>query len=151
MARQRTLRGWLGFALIFAAGARRARDRRCGSISTPVSGGRSRRIFTARTSPTGGGARSGTLVRWGGNRTSTYNWAINASNAGAEGDYQNDGYLESERRARRARPPAGERGFAAGASVLVTVPILGHVAQDKRADGDVAKTSDYLLSAFVHR
>ena len=89
-----------------------------------------------------------TLVRWGGNRTSSYNWETNASNAGAEGDYQNDGCLSpSDVPGEPVRRLASE-AFAAGASVLVTVPMLGHVARDKRADGDVAKTPDYLLNRF---
>jgi hypothetical protein len=89
-----------------------------------------------------------TLARWGGNRTSTYNWATNASNAGAEGDHQNDGYFGlSDVPGEPVRRLASE-AFAAGASVLVTVPMLGYVAQDKRADGDVARTPNYLLSRF---
>ena len=92
-----------------------------------------------------------TLVRWGGNRTSTYNWETNASNAGAEGDHQNDGCLSpSDVPGEPVRRLASE-AFAAGASVLVTVPILGHVARDKRGDGDVAKTPDYLLNRFCPR
>jgi hypothetical protein len=89
-----------------------------------------------------------TLVRWGGNRTSTYNWETNASNAGADGGHQNDGYLgASDVPGEPVRRLAGQ-AFAAGASILVTVPILGRVAQDKRADGDVGQTPDYLLRRF---
>jgi hypothetical protein len=89
-----------------------------------------------------------TLARWGGNRTSTYNWETNASNAGADGGHQNDGYLGmSDAPGEPVQRLAGE-AFAAGASVLVTVPILGHVARDKRADGDVQRTPDYVLNRF---
>jgi hypothetical protein len=88
------------------------------------------------------------LVRWGGNRMSTYNWVNNASNAGAEGDHQNDGYLSPiNLPGDPVRRLAGE-AFAAEASILVTVPMLGHVAQDKRADGDVARTPNYLTNRF---
>jgi hypothetical protein len=89
-----------------------------------------------------------TLARWGGNRTSTYNWEINASNAGAEGDHQNDGYLGASDLPGEPVHRLASAAFAAGASVLVTVPMLGHVAQDKRADGDVARTPDYLFNRF---
>lgn len=91
-----------------------------------------------------------TLARWGGNRISTYNWETNASNAGAEGEHQNDGYLSlSDVPGEPVRRLASE-AFAAGASALVTVPMLGYVAQDKRGDGDVARTPDYLLNRFCH-
>src|SRR5450432_147375 len=39
------------------------------------------------------GARGVTLLRAGGNRYTAYNWENNASNAGADFKFQNDGFL----------------------------------------------------------
>ena len=89
-----------------------------------------------------------TLTRWGGNRTTAYNWETNASNAGADWHHQNDGYLSSSD---VPGEPVGRlvaNAHAAGASVVVTVPILGYVAADKLGDGDVARTPDYLHKRF---
>ena len=91
-----------------------------------------------------------TLTRWGGNRITAYNWENNASNAGADWHHQNDGYLStSEVPCEPVRRLVAD-AFAARAAVIVTVPILGYVARDKLADGDVAKTPGYLHERF-HR
>lgn len=55
---------------------------------------------------------------------------------------------EHEQRTGEPVERLAREAFAAGASLLVTVPILGHVAQDKRADGDVQRTPDYLFNRF---
>jgi len=89
-----------------------------------------------------------TLARWGGNRITAYNWENNAANAGAEGNHQNFGYLGFSDAPGEAVRRLVDQAFAAGASVLVTVPMLGYVARDKLGDGDVAKTSNYLLKRF---
>lgn len=90
-----------------------------------------------------------TLARWGGNRATTYNWETNASNAGADWHHQNDGYLStSDVPGEPVRLFVAE-AHAAGAAVIVTVPILGYVAADKQGDGDVVKTPDYLHKRFV--
>ncbi len=94
-----------------------------------------------------------TLCRLGGNPWSTYNWENNASNAG------NDANLCSENNAALgASDVAGatvtamvtEAG-ANGASAVVTIPMLDHVAADKTAGmpyplctGDVRNSTDYL-------
>jgi len=90
-----------------------------------------------------------TLTRWGGNRVTAYNWETNASNAGADWRHQNDSYLSaSDVPGEPVRRLVSEAG-AAGASVIVTVPILGLVAADKLGGGDVAATPDYLRKRFV--
>ena len=42
-----------------------------------------------------------------------------------------------------------EDAQAHGAAVLMTVPTMGHVAADKKGDGDVNQTPDYLNVRFV--
>ena len=90
-----------------------------------------------------------TLCRWGGNRTTAYNWETNASNAGNDWHYQNDDYLS------RSDAPADpvlkmvQAAQAAGAASIVTVPCAGYVSADKNGDGDVNKTPDYIHKRFV--
>jgi hypothetical protein len=93
-----------------------------------------------------------TLTRSGGNRWTAFNWENNASNAGSDWYHQNDAYLcpdtpecdqAGEAVRRRVRS-----AFDAGTSTLVTVPIQAHVAADKRGDGDVNQTPDYLNVRF---
>lgn len=90
-----------------------------------------------------------TLLRFGGTRASTYDWENNASNAGH--DYppnQNDGYLSESTAPGAAVLHYLDRAADLGAAVLVTVPMLGHVAADRRADGDVGRSPDYLATRF---
>jgi hypothetical protein len=90
-----------------------------------------------------------TLVRLGGNRWTAYNWENNASNAGSDYLYQNDGYLSSSNTPGDAVYRSVETARAAGASTLVTVPIVDYVAADKRGDGDVRNSgSNYLSTRF---
>ncbi|MCC6811491.1 MAG: glycoside hydrolase family 44 protein [Deltaproteobacteria bacterium] len=86
------------------------------------------------------------LLRFGGNRFSAYNWENNASNAGSDWLYQNDGYLSAN-----IVPGAavGDRIDAArgiGAAALVTVPILDYVAADRSGGGDVRNSGPSYLS-----
>ena len=74
-------------------------------------------------------AYSLTNVRWGGNRSSRFNWKINADNAGKDWFYKNGGS--------RVNDPA-EGGWtrflfekqALGSSGYVTIPTLGYVSKD---------------------
>ncbi|MGQ0505130.1 MAG: glycoside hydrolase family 44 protein [Myxococcaceae bacterium] len=97
-----------------------------------------------------------TVVRAGGNRWTAFNWESNASNAGSDYCFQNDGYLGDSN-----TPGETVRGFvstaqAAGAAAIITVPIVEHVAGDKtggsappECSGDVRKSGDgYLASRF---
>ena len=72
-----------------------------------------------------------TLLREGGNRYSAYNWENNASNAGVDWHFSNDGYLGGGDVPGEAVRPTVARALASGAAALVTVPMLGHVAADK--------------------
>lgn len=88
------------------------------------------------------------LARQGGNRLSAYNWENNASNAGADWHHQNDSLMGT----------TDESGYAGriflqdtqkhGATALLTIPMTGYVAADKKGDGDVAQTPNYLETRF---
>jgi hypothetical protein len=91
-----------------------------------------------------------TLVRFGGTRTSTYNWENNASNAGHDPPRnQNDGFLSPSTEPGAAVIAVLDRARELGAAALVTVPMIGRVAADRRADGDVSRSRNYLSTRFV--
>jgi hypothetical protein len=65
-----------------------------------------------------------TMIRWGGNNSSRYNWTINAKNIDA--DY----YFENYSWGNPDSPTFLSTMSAAGGSPLMTIPILGWVAKD---------------------
>jgi hypothetical protein len=92
-------------------------------------------IYGANFPDLSGTGRYLTLVRMGGNRLTAYNWETNASNAGSDWSYQSDDYLGGgDTPGGAVRLPAQE-AFDAGASIILTVPIVDYVAGDK--DGPV--------------
>jgi hypothetical protein len=94
-------------------------------------------------------SRDLTLTRLGGNRWTAYNWETNASNAGNDYFFQNDGFLGGGDTPGEAVRPAVAAALKAGAAVIVTVPMAGYVAADKRGDRDVNQTPDFLNKRFV--
>jgi hypothetical protein len=96
-----------------------------------------------------GRSRGLRLGRLGGNRLTAYNWETNASNAGADYRHQNDDYLGGGDVAGEAVRPHVARAMAAGASMIVTVPMAGYVSADKAPSGDVNQTPDYLNVRFL--
>jgi hypothetical protein len=92
--------------------------------------------------------KSLTLYRWGGNRTTAYNWENNASNAGTDWFNQNDDYLGGGETPGLAVRKWTQKAADIGAASLVTIPIIGHVAADKDGGGDVDETPDYLNVRF---
>src|SRR5881394_2387935 len=78
-----------------------------------------------------------TFTRLGGNRWTAYNWENNASNAGSDYLYQNDGYLSSSNVPGAAISPTLTDATAHNAGTLVTVPMAGYVSADKNGGGDV--------------
>jgi hypothetical protein len=78
-----------------------------------------------------------TTQRLGGNRLSAYNWENNASNAGKDYKYQNDGYLSASNAAGDAVRFLMKDAFAGGGGAVVTVPIGDYVSADKAPGGDV--------------
>lgn len=88
------------------------------------------------------------LVREGGNRFSAYNWENNASNAGADYQFQNDAYLSSS-----SNPGAAFDGVLTTAdsgtiAAMVTGQLGDYVSADKNGDGDVTKVANYLSTRF---
>ncbi len=90
-----------------------------------------------------------TVVRLGGNRWTAYNWENNASNAGSDWCFQNDGLLSASNTPAEAVRPDIVEAKAAGAAVLITVPIVDHVAADKNGGCDVRNSGpNYLQTRF---
>ncbi|HEX2091135.1 MAG TPA: glycoside hydrolase family 44 protein, partial [Longimicrobiaceae bacterium] len=90
-----------------------------------------------------------TLGRQGGNRASAYNWENNASNAGSDWNYQNDAWMgggDVPGEAIRSRV-AGT--LAKGAGIIVTVPMMGYVAADKK--GPVGTSEATLATRLATR
>jgi hypothetical protein len=96
-----------------------------------------------------GRSRGLRLGRMGGNRWTAYNWETNASNAGADYRHQNDDFLGGGDVAGDAVRPHVARALAAGASMIVTVPMAGYVSADKAPSGDVNQTPDFLNARFL--
>jgi glycosyl hydrolase family 44 len=90
------------------------------------------------------------LSRSGGNRMTAYNWETNASNAGNDWHHQNDSFLGGGDVPNGAVAPGLEAVRAAGAAMIVTMPMIGYVSADKDGGGDVARTPNYLAVRF-HR
>lgn len=88
------------------------------------------------------------MARQGGNRMSGYNWENNASNAGSDWHHQNDSHLATS-----DEPGYYSRLFLKdaqkhGATPILTIPMTGYVAADKKGDGDVNQTPNYLQTRF---
>ena len=60
-----------------------------------------------------------------------YNWETNDSNAGADFHNQNDTFLGGGTEPNGAVAPGLEAARAAGAGMIVTVPLIGYVSADK--------------------
>src|SRR3954467_10378839 len=90
-----------------------------------------------------------TLTRLGGNRWTAYNWENNASNAGSDYLYQNDGYLSSSNVPGAAVQNRLSNSSPGGRAVVVTVPIVDYVSADKAGGCDVRSSgADYLTTRF---
>jgi hypothetical protein len=89
-----------------------------------------------------------TISRVGGNRLTAYNWETNASNAGSDWQHQNDNLMGGDVPG-ESMQKAVASSHEHGAACIMTVPILGRVAADKKGDGDVNKTPDYLNKRFL--
>jgi Glycoside hydrolase family 44 len=86
------------------------------------------------------------LLRHGGNRLTAYNWENNASNAGSDWHFQNDGLLSSDDTPGAALAAVLAKAQKLGAAALLTVPIIDHVAADKLQGGDVRKSGPNFLA-----
>ncbi len=75
-----------------------------------------------------------TLLRLGGDRTSTYDWEINASNAGGGYGHTNDTYLGASPEPAGAMLDLIRLAAAQHAAALVTIPMMGRVAADRSGE-----------------
>jgi hypothetical protein len=89
------------------------------------------------------------LLRLGGNRLTAFNWENNASNAGSDYQFQNDGYLSTSNVAGALITDRLTAARTISAALLVTVPLVDHVAADKNGGGDVRNSgANYLTTRF---
>ncbi|HUJ45265.1 MAG TPA: glycoside hydrolase family 44 protein, partial [Opitutaceae bacterium] len=84
-----------------------------------------------------GSPRNLTLNRAGGNRWTAYNWENNASNAGSDWYYSNDGYLGGGDTPAEAVRSIVDWSRSHGAASLVTLQLQGYVAGDKNGSVDL--------------
>ena len=91
------------------------------------------------------GSRLG-MLRLGGNRLTAYNWETNASNAGADYSYQNDGLLEASNTPGQTVTDSVNSAKSVGATSLLTIPIVDYVAADKNGGGDIRNSANYLTT-----
>jgi hypothetical protein len=105
-------------------------------------------VYGTNSGDWSGRARYLTLGRAGGNRLTAYNWETNASNAGSDWFHQNDDFLGGGNTPGEAMRRPIEAAFAAGASMIMTIPMAGYVAADKNGGGDVNQTPNYLNVRF---
>jgi hypothetical protein len=92
------------------------------------------------------GARNLTFCRSGGNRLTAYNWENNYSNAGSDWQFQNDNGLDSSTAPGDAIATFINATQNAGATALITVPIVDYVAGD--AAGPVPSSQYQSLTRF---
>ena len=89
------------------------------------------------------------FARMGGNRLTAYNWENNASNAGSDYEYENDGLMGATNHAGWAQSTFIQSVIGSGALPLVTLPMAGYVSADKSPPGDVRNSgSNYLQTRF---
>jgi Glycoside hydrolase family 44 len=69
------------------------------------------------------------IVRWGGNRSSRFNWKVNADNAGHDWFFKNGGHAVSDP-AEGSWVRFGKANQASSATGYLTIPMLGFVAKD---------------------
>jgi hypothetical protein len=90
-----------------------------------------------------------TFERFGGNRTTAYNWITNASNAGRDWHCISDDYFSGKT---PGAPIAAmlRNAFDRDAGALITVPINGYVAADENGD-DVRTSGPNFLQTRFHQ
>ena len=105
-------------------------------------------IYGVNSADFAGMGKGFTLTRQGGNRLTAYNWENNASNAGSDYFYQNDGYMGATNEPGWTGRTFVQASVANGAAPLVTVQTVGYVSADKNGGGDVRNTPNYLAVRF---
>jgi len=90
-----------------------------------------------------------TFARQGGNRLTAYNWENNASNAGSDWYYENDGLMGATDESGWAQRTFIQAVIGSSAIPLVTIPMAGYVSADKNPPGDVRNSGpNYLQTRF---
>jgi hypothetical protein len=108
------------------------------------------RFIYGTNRPLDGAYTHSPLTRLGGNRWTAYNWVTSASNAGNDWKYQNDNNLSRSNVPGAAVSPRLQNAFERKAGIILTIPMSGYVAADKKGDGDVRKSGpDYLKTRFL--
>ena len=105
-------------------------------------------IYGANSTDYAGMGTGFRFARLGGNRLTAYNWENNASNAGSDWFFQNDGYLGTSNEPGWTDRVFIQAALAAGVVPLVTIPCAGYVSADKNGGGDVRNSPDYLNTRF---
>ena len=72
-----------------------------------------------------------TLVRWGGNARSRFNWELNTSNGGVDNNYTN--VSKGDAKPGSASLAFLQRNMGLGARSLLTIPTIGWVAKDSKS------------------
>ena len=85
----------------------------------------------------GGSLANLTFTRLGGNRMTAYNWVTNASNAGKDYLYVNDGYFPGGSTPGGAVIPVLRNAYDQEAGALITIPMSGYVAGDEAGPVDI--------------
>ena len=81
------------------------------------------------------------LARLGGNRFTAWNWETGWSNAGTDYNRSNDQHLTTSATPGAAVSQTAGGFFAAGAGLIVTVPIIGWVSKSVAGNAAVANTT----------
>ena len=90
-----------------------------------------------------------TVIRAGGNRWTAYNWENNASNAGSDYMFQNDGYLDASTAPGDALKSTLDPAKSNHITALITIPIVDYVSADRSPGGDVRSSgANYLMTRF---
>jgi hypothetical protein len=89
-----------------------------------------------------------TFNRFGGNRTTAYNWENNASNAGTDWLNSNDAYLGGGNTPGEAVRSMTAATHNANAALLVSIPMIGYVSKDKNGPVNASSEPNYLTTRF---
>ncbi len=87
-----------------------------------------------------------TIVRWGGNARSRFNWEINASNAGGDWEFRN--VEKGDEVPGSAAIEFHRNNLGVGAKSLITVPMIGWVARDRDNDTRSIDVPDGVINGY---
>jgi hypothetical protein len=89
------------------------------------------------------------VIRSGGNRLTAYNWENNASNAGSDYLFQNDGSMSGSDEPAKPLLDIIDAASSIDAPTVITIPNVDYVSADKNGGGDVRNSGpNYLATRF---